>query len=155
MKTKHKKSFRNNKFYLYLREINNYFYIRKTIKKQKQSDQWYALKLRSDWIGRIYTVINLRKEDVGEEETVKRSRVFEKIVPINSYLKKLDLHEILYPAVEQLTDRSYLIVYSPLFRTITILRTLKYLFSLTIFTIFVLNYSKIKIFIQNIIEKIF
>jgi len=155
MKIKKRKSFRNNKVYLYLREINNYFYIQRTIKKQKETDQWVALKLRSDWIGRIYTVINIRKEDVGEEDTVKRARVFEKIIPLNSYLKKLDLHEIVYPAIEQITDRSYLIVYSPLFTTITILRTLKYLFSLTIFTILVFNYNNIKTFIQEFIEKIF
>lgn len=124
------RSFRTLKIYLYIREIINYIYIKRTIKKEQLTSQWQALNLRADWVGRIYTVLNIRKEDVGEEDTVKRAKVFELMLPLNNYIKKLDLHEIVFPAIEQQSDRSYLVVYSPLFRTITFFRTIKYIICL-------------------------
>ena len=137
-KKQHKKrfrirSFRTLKIYLYIREIINYLYIRRIIKKESSTEQWQALKLRADWVGRIYTVLNIRKEDAGEEDTVKRAKVFELMLPLNNYIKKLDLHEIVFPAIEKQSDRSYLVVYSPLFRTITFFRTVKYIFWLSVF----------------------
>jgi hypothetical protein len=119
--------FRDMKIYLYVREIINYIFIRRTIKKQLKTEQWKSLQLRADWVGRIYTVLNIRKEDVGETDTVKRAKVFELMIPVNTYIKSLDLHEIVFPAIEQISDQSYLVVYSPIFKIFTILRTLKYM----------------------------
>lgn len=131
LKTRRKRfSFRDLTLYLYIRELLNYRYIFRTIKKEKETEQWKSLKLRADWVGRMYTVLNLRKEDTGEEDTVKRARVFELMSPCNNYIKKLDLWEIVFPAIEQITPQSYLVVYSPLFRTVTIIRTIKYLIAL-------------------------
>lgn len=129
---KYKKTYRDWTIYLYFREILNYFYIRKIIKKEKNTETWNVLNLRSDWIGRIYTVINLRKEDLGEQDEVKRFRLGEMMKPINSYLRSLYLHEIIYPAIEQLSEQSYLIVYSPLFNKFTLLRTIKYIIVITV-----------------------
>jgi len=115
-------------FGLYWREILYYFYIRRTIKKEKKKgDIWNTLRLRADWVGRIYTVINLRKEDVGEEDLVKRAKIADKIKPINDYLVSLDMTEIVFPAIQQLSDQSFLIVYSPIFRKFTWIRTIWYL----------------------------
>lgn len=129
---KYKKTYRDWTIYLYFREILNYFYIRKIIKKEKNTETWNVLNLRSDWVGRIYTVINLRKEDLGEQDEVKRFRLGETMKPINSYLRSLYLHEIIYPAIEQLSEQSYLIVYSPLFNKFTLLRTIKYIIVITV-----------------------
>ena len=38
-------------------DINNYFYIRRTIKKNQNTVEWQKFKLRVDWIGRIYTCL--------------------------------------------------------------------------------------------------
>lgn len=155
MKTKFKKkskpkfSIRNYRFYLYLREINNFFYILRTIKRERLTNQWAALNLRADWVGRIYTVINLRNEDVGENDTIKRARVYEQMLPINNYIKTLDLHEIVFPAIEQQSERSYLVVYSPLFKSITFFRTLKYLFIVGIFSYVLINLPTIISFIKK------
>jgi hypothetical protein len=43
-------------------DIKNYFFIRKTIKKNIGTIEWEKFKLRVDWIGRIYTVVNLPPE---------------------------------------------------------------------------------------------
>lgn len=140
-KRKHKRplfNFRNLVVYLFIRELINYFYIRKVIKREKKNNVWNSLNLRADYVGRIYTVLNLRKEDAGDDETVKRSKVFEKMLPINAYIKKLDLHEIVYPAVEKQSDRSYLVVYVPLLKYITFGRILKYIIVLfgLVYTLF-------------------
>jgi len=115
-------------FYLYWREVLNYIFIKRTINKQKKlNSPWYSLNLRADWVGRIYTVVNLRKEDLGEEEMIQRVRIGDMIKPINTYLRSLDLHEIIYPAIEKISEQSYLVVYSPLLEKLTFWRTMKYL----------------------------
>lgn len=99
-------------------EIKNWFYIRRTIKKQKikRDSLWYFHKLRSNWYGRIYTVLSLREEDMGEEALVQNWKAMEMMRPINEYLQSLDFHEIVYPSIEKIPDsRSYLVVYSPIF----------------------------------------
>lgn len=115
------KSFKDRRLYRAYREIVNYFFIKRTIKKQKSTPVWQSFNLRADWVGRVYTVLNLRKEDIGDPEEVKRARLLELMIPINKYMRKLDLHEIVFPAIEKKSDRSYLIVYSPLFEHFTIL----------------------------------
>lgn len=107
------------------REISNYFYLRKVLKRESRSNdpetEWNKLNLRKNWFGRIYTVISLREEDMGEEEVVRNWKAMERMRPINDYLSKLDLQEIVFPSIEQIPDsRSYLVVYSPLFRELTL-----------------------------------
>ncbi|MCK9575378.1 MAG: hypothetical protein WC979_00880 [Candidatus Pacearchaeota archaeon] len=127
-----KKSIREYRLYLATREVINFFYIKRTARKNKNTPTWQSFGLRVDWVGRIFTVLNLRKEDVGEEEIVRRTRLLEMLSPINKYLKTLDLHEIMFPAIEKKTDRSYLIVYSPLFKEFTVLYFLRIMFILGI-----------------------
>ncbi len=107
---------------LILREIQNYFFLKKIIKscKSQPSSRWNQLNLRNDWLGRIYTVVNLREEDMGEEPFVQDFKATQLIKPINEYLASLDLTEIIFPSLEKIPDsRSYLIVYSPLFKQFT------------------------------------
>lgn len=133
---------KNWRFYLAMREIINFFYIKRVAKKQKNTPEWQSFNLRIDWVGRIYTIINIRKEDVGDEEMVKRSRLFEMMTPINKYFKTLDFQEIVFPAIEKKSDRSYLIVYSPLFEKFTILYFIRIMIiiGLLIFGIIHINY---------------
>jgi hypothetical protein len=57
---------------------------------------------------------------MGEEETVKNWKAMEMMRSVNTYLTKLDLQEIIFPSIEQIPDsRSYLVVYSPLFKDLT------------------------------------
>lgn len=115
------KSVKETRFYLAAREVLNYFFIKRVARKTKKTSTWQSFGLRVDWVGRIYTVLNLRKDDVGDDDLVKKTKLLEMMSPINKYLKSLDLHEIMFPAIEQKSDRSYLIVYSPLFNHFTIL----------------------------------
>lgn len=115
---------------LVIREIQNWFYIKSTINKEKKnpSSKWHEYKLRSNWYGRIYTVISLREEDMGEEEMVRNWRAMEKMRPINDYLVTLDFTELVFPSIEQVPNsQSYLVVYSPIFNKFTTRRAILYL----------------------------
>jgi hypothetical protein len=98
------------------REVKNFFFILNAIEKNRHSEDWKKYKLRSDWVGRIYTVISLSVEDMGEQEEVKRFKVLEKMRNVNEYLESLQLSEILIPNITPVDEsRSYLVVYTPYF----------------------------------------
>jgi hypothetical protein len=103
-------------------EIRNFFYILSKIDKHKRESRWKEFKLRSDWVGRIYTVISLREEDTGEMEEVQRFKVLERLRPINEYLTALGLAEVIVPNITPVEgSRSYLVVYSPYFSQLSYL----------------------------------
>lgn len=143
------------RLYLAIRELINWSYIRRVAKKNKHNPTWQSFGLRVDWVGRIYTVLNLRKEDTGDDELVKKTRLLEMMSPLNKYLKTLDLHEIMFPAMEKKSDRSYLIVYSPLFKNFTILYAFRILFILTALIIVAVYSPTIISGIQWLINAIF
>jgi hypothetical protein len=128
------KKFKQRRIFLAYREIVNFFYIKRTAKRESKTATWQSFALRVDWVGRIYTVLNLRKEDIGDEDLVKRTKLLEKMVPINKYLSSLDLSEIVFPAMEQVSDRSYLVVYSPIFKNFTLLYAIRILLIIAVLT---------------------
>jgi hypothetical protein len=107
-----------------IKDISNYRFILKTIKKCKGTTEWDNLKLRADWIGRIYTVVNLPPEVIHSPDAPQEIRpayVLEESRPVNEYLTKLNLQEIILPAIEPVPETlSYLIVYTPYFQKLSI-----------------------------------
>ena len=105
-------------------DIRNYFFIRKTIKKNEKSIEWERFKLRVDWIGRIYTVVNLPPEVIyspDSPEEIRPAYILEESRPLNEYLTSLNLQEIIMPAISPIPNSfSYLIVYSPYFQRLSI-----------------------------------
>jgi hypothetical protein len=98
------------------------------IKKESlDSPEWSKLRLRRDWFGRIYTVFNLPPEVTKSPDFPKYARpafVFDQIKPINEYLTKLSFQELIAPLmnpVEGTDEESFLVVYSFVFRQISIL----------------------------------
>lgn len=110
-----KKRFKDTVLYKGYRDILNFLYIKRTCKKHLEDEAWVENRLRVDWVGRIYTVINLTDSDLGEMEQVREAKVIMRMKPINTYLESLDMQEIVYPSIEKINDQSYLLVYSPLF----------------------------------------
>jgi hypothetical protein len=104
-------------------DINNYFFLRKTIKTNMTSIEWERFKLRVDWIGRIYTVINLPPEVVHSPdapEEIRPAYILEESRPLNEYLTKLNLQEILIPEIEAIPESiSYLLLYRPYFQKLS------------------------------------
>lgn len=111
-----------------IKEISLYREYLKAIKKESlDSPEWSKLRLRKDWFGRIYTVFNLPPEVTKSPDFPKYARpafVFDQIKPINEYLTKLSLQELIAPLmnpVEGTDEESFLVVYSFVFRQISIL----------------------------------
>lgn len=113
-------------------EIQNWLYVKKIIRKHRNTTDWQNFKLRADWIGRIYTVLNPELPgDKGDSKEVLALKYSERIKPINMYLDKIGLAQAVYPAYEDIKDsQSYLVVYSPIFNVITVWK----IFLITVFT---------------------
>ena len=117
-----------------LKEIKLYREYLKVIKKESlDSPEWSRLRLRKDWFGRIYTVFNLPPEVTMSPDFPKYARpafVFDQIKPINEYLTKLSLQELIAPIinpVEGTDEESFLVIYSFVFRQISILWMLRFI----------------------------
>lgn len=114
----------NYPFKRVITDIRNYFFIRRTIKKNKGSIEWEKFKLRVDWIGRIYTVVNLPPEVIyspDSPEEIRPAYILEESRPLNEYLTNLNLQEVIMPKISPIENSvSYLIVYSPYFQRLSI-----------------------------------
>lgn len=109
---------------LIFHELKNYFFLLRVLGKESRKtgpdSSWVRYNLRKNRFGRVYTVISLREEEMGEEEMVRNWMAMERMRPINDYLTDIGLHEIIFPSIEPIPDsRSYLVVYSPLFEETT------------------------------------
>jgi len=103
------------------REISNFLFILSTIEKNEKTEEWKNFNLRTDIYNRIYTVLSLKEEDMGEMEDMKKLKILDKMRPLNMYLSKLGLQEIIIPTVEEIANsRSYLVVYTPYFNNLTL-----------------------------------
>jgi hypothetical protein len=122
-----------------LKEISLYREYLKVIKKESlDSPEWSRLRLRKDWFGRIYTVFNLPPEVTQSPDFPKYARpsfVFDQIKPINEYLTKLSLQELIAPLmnpVEGTDEESFLVVYSFVFRQISLLWILRFIIEISL-----------------------
>ena len=105
-------------------DIGNYFFVRRTIKNNMNSIEWNKFKLRVDWIGRIYTVVNLPPEVIYSPDTPEEIRpayVIEESKPLNEYLTRLGLSEVILPEITPIPkSMSYLITYTPAFQRLSL-----------------------------------
>jgi|688.fasta_scaffold12934_8 hypothetical protein len=109
-----------------IREIKIYSDYRSIIRKERlNSPLWTKFKLRYDWIGRIYTVVNLPPEVTMSRDFPQDARpafVFEEIKVVNDYLTTLNLQEVVTPSlqpIEETDGDSYLVVYYFFFRELS------------------------------------
>lgn len=111
-----------------IKEIRLYREYLSVIKKESfDSPEWSKLRLRKDWFGRIFTVINLPPEVTKSPDFPKYARpsfVFDQIRPINDYLTKMSLQELIAPLINPIKgtdEESYLVVYYFVFRELSLL----------------------------------
>ena len=69
--------------------------------------------LRVDWIGRIYTVLNLKEEAMQQPELIQQSMIFQELKPVSDILMRYGLSDAAYPTIEKISDRGFLIVLYP------------------------------------------
>jgi len=122
-------------------------YLKIIDKESKNSPTWVKRKLRKDWLGRMYTVINLPPEVIFAVDLPKESRpsfVVNEIRPINEYFKSLNLEEILTlytKPVEGTNEESYLVVYQFVFRELSVLWIIRFLAEITILSIVIYKWG--------------
>lgn len=103
------------------KEINNYFFIKKTIRKNKNSDAWKKHNLQVGYFGIIYTVINLPPEVYESEPQYYQLYVIEQLKPINEYLASLNMQEVVTLKIDDKCNKdagvfAFGVKYIPLFR---------------------------------------
>ena len=70
--------------------------------------------LRIDWLGRIYTVINIKEEFRNQPDLVQQSVVFQELKPTSDILMKYGLSDYAYPEIEKIEESfSFLIILYP------------------------------------------
>lgn len=136
-----------------LKEIRLYREYLKIIRRESQdSPDWSKLRLRKDWFGRIYTVNNLPPEVTKSPDFPKYARpsfVFDQIKPINEYLTRLNLQELIAPTmkpIEGTDEESFLVIYSFVFRQISLLWIFWFSCQIVAILLFLNNLDYIKSF---------
>jgi hypothetical protein len=121
-----------------IKEIRLYREYLSTIKKESfDSPEWSKLRLRKDWFGRIFTVVNLPPEVTQSPDFPKYARpsfVFDQIRPINDYLTKMSLQELLAPLINPIKgtdEESYLVIYYFVFRELSLLWIARFIAEVT------------------------
>ena len=85
---------------------------RKTARKQE--DLLLQNGMRVDWLGRIYTVINMPEEVINNQELVQQGWVIGQLKPFNEVLMSIGLADFAYPEISRVpSSSSYLIVMYP------------------------------------------
>lgn len=107
-----------------IKDITNYFFLRRIIKREMvNSPIWSKNNLRVDWIGRIYTVVNLPPEVTMAPDLPKElwpAYLIDQSKGLNEYLTSLNLHEVIIPEYKEIPgSTSYLLIYYPYFRNFT------------------------------------
>lgn len=133
-----------------IRELRVYSQYRSTVKEESMNSPfWTRLRLRYDWLGRIYTVVNLPPEVTQSRDFPVDARpayVFEELKGVNDYLTKLNLQEIITPVLKPLPETngdSYLVVYYFFFRYLSWLWILRFLLEIAAIIFVALNWEYI------------
>tara|TARA_B110000902_G_scaffold264421_1_gene345881 strand:- start:46 stop:504 length:459 start_codon:yes stop_codon:yes gene_type:complete len=107
--------------------------------------------LRIDWLGRVYTVVNLAEEYHNQPEMMQQSIVFKELKPTSDILMKYGLSEHAYPLIEKLDEKdscAFLVVLYPETDYFNFWRTLwnsLFLFILIQFVLLSIKYAPILI----------
>jgi hypothetical protein len=117
--------------------------------------------MRVDYLGRIYTVINMPEEVINNQELIQQGWVIQQLGPMNTVLQQIGLNDYAYPDIIKIpSSDSYLVVMYPEIDTLNIWRILLNLIALGFigtviyFIINILNRFDVIDKIANIIEAI-
>jgi hypothetical protein len=135
-------------------DIKNYIQLFYIINKNKRTSKWKDLNLRVDWIGRIYTVITMRKEDFGETEEIRQAKINKQLaMPVYDYFTdELNLVELLAPKLQYIKGTySYLLYFSPIFQRLSFFYLIK-TFVFVYIVYLILNFFNIDFWIQKLID---
>lgn len=94
-----------------VKEIFNWIEVYSIIKRNEE--ELLKLGLRVDWIGRLYTIINL-PEEIATNEHARHPYIITQLRKYDVVLLKFGLTELVYPDIEVIENSySYLLVLRP------------------------------------------
>lgn len=111
------------------RDLQNYFYSRKNIKKFKSKPFWTKLNLRYDWLGMPYTVLNYDDEFFEELDDTNQGRIILRdLALLLKEFSTFNSHEIIQMKTKRIKmngeeTNSLLIYFRPIFYYITFKNT--------------------------------
>lgn len=100
----------------YWREFFVDFNIWRKFRKAVRSQEDFLVEnnMRVDWLGRVYTVINMPEEVVTNQEMVQQGWVLSQLGPMNEVLMKVGVSDYAYPEISRIPNaNAYLIVMYP------------------------------------------
>lgn len=79
-------------------------------------------KLRVDWLGRIYGVINLPEEVQGASGEIQQAYVTQQIATYGQFMTKIGLADVVYPQIEKIPKSAgFLVILWPVFDELALL----------------------------------
>jgi hypothetical protein len=109
-----------------IKETGNYIFLKKQVKKYKNTENWNKYRLRYNWFYTIYTVVNIPNEVYDAEPSFHRMWVVEAAKPINDFMAEMNLHEIVEFKIKQYDERNYFLIYKPYFNSFSFWWFMKY-----------------------------
>lgn len=80
----------------------------------KAEDELIKSNLRVDWLGRIYTVVNMPEEVINNQEMVQQGWVISQLGSFNEILLKIGVNDYAFPDIIKIPNsNSYLIILYP------------------------------------------
>jgi hypothetical protein len=131
-------------------DIRQWMMVRSALKEPETIDRFKKFKyeLRSDNIGRIYTVINVPEELLEyEKRDMVWPWVLEELKQIDELLMECRLNDIVYPEVKPIEEApAYLVVLTPSTESFSFWKLLRWTFNTGIlaFILFIINRIVIK-----------
>tara|TARA_R110000772_G_scaffold148902_3_gene259530 strand:+ start:612 stop:1088 length:477 start_codon:yes stop_codon:yes gene_type:complete len=127
----------------YWSEFYEEFRVWRRYRKAARQNEEILVKnnMRVDWLGRIYTVVNMPEEVINNQEQVQQGWVISQLGPMNEMLLKIGIADYAYPDISLVPEtQSYLIVMYPEIDHLNVFRIILNLLALTIigFTLYAL-----------------
>lgn len=93
-----------------LKDLINYIFYRKQISKIKEQGFFKDYNMRTDWLKRVYYILNLEPETLlatGELIDLERSRVYDSIAKVKGLFVNTNLLEIIEASSKRIKDDTY------------------------------------------------
>jgi hypothetical protein len=120
-------------WYKLYKEIRTWWIFRKT--SFKNVELLNSNDLRVDFIGRIYTVVNLPEEVAGASQEVHHAYVLQNITNFGKVMMQIGLADVVYPEIEKVKNSpAYLVIMWPVFERLQLLNILAALIRTTVQT---------------------
>ena len=102
------------------REIQQWIRFARITKSQQKYLQ--ENNMRVDWLGRIYTVINMPEEYANNQQAVQEGWVLSQLQPMNAIIDKVGVADVVFPEMSKIDEpgtAAYLIAMYPDFQEIS------------------------------------